>query len=165
MAKALLKEELNRQQKKFVKQVARTNKIGQSALAAGFSDPHYGSYLMRQPQIQSALQVEMEKIGITDEFLAKKLKHGLNAYYPPKKEGGRKYPDFFTRNQYMKDVLKVRGDLKDRQEIDITKKQIVVMITPEMTKGLLDSGAINKEEAQEIIEHEPIEDEDGKDSV
>ena len=34
------------------------------------------------------------------------------------------------------------------------------MVTSETIKGLLDSGAINQKEAQEIIEHEPIRDEE-----
>ena len=109
------KDKLNRRQKKFVKNLARTNVIGKSALSAGYADRTQGSHLLREPKIQSALMVEMEKIGIHDEFLAKKLKHGLNSYYPPKKEGGKKYPDFFTRKQYLDSILKVRGDLKERK--------------------------------------------------
>jgi hypothetical protein len=140
--------ELTRRQKRFVSSMVETGKIGASAMRVGY-DPSYGSMLMKQPKILTALQVAMEKAGITDEALAKKIQSGLNATYPPKSKDGKQYPDYFTRGTYVDRALKVRGDLIERTEVE--HRHIIINFTPDLVKGLLDAGIVDKDEIMELV--------------
>ncbi len=148
----------NIREKKFVKAFLETHEIGRSAVLAGYADPTYGSKLMRNPRILTAIQEAMEKAGIHDEYLAKKLKEGLEATYPMKYSSrGRviqeREPDYFTRAIYLDKAFRIRGDFAPEKQ-EVTEKRISIVITPELVKGLLDSEAISVEELKELASAE-----------
>ena len=147
-------------QKKFCKYVALTGKVHESALRAGYKQPNQGSILKRDPRIQTAIQKEMDKIGLTDKFLATRIKEGCDAEVPEKmsKEGKvlqQSYPDFYNRKDYIKMALQVKGDLKpdfpggrgDTINITLNLKAV---------DGLLDAEAITIDEYEEIKDAEEI---------
>ena len=141
-------------EKKFVKAIVETSEVGKSAVRAGYSDVTYGSKLLKSPRVLNAIAEAMEKAGIHDEFLAVKLKEGLGATYPQKFSSRGKMvqdvsPDFFTRSIYLDKALKIKGAYAPEKR-EITEKKIMIMITPEFVKGLVDSEAITDLEFEEI---------------
>lgn len=157
--KDLRKGPRNIREKKFIKNVALTQEIGRSAVLAGYSDPSYGTQLLKNPRIREAVIAAMEKAGVTESLLFSKLKEGLEAVYP-KKYGARgqlvqdNEPDFFTRAIYLDKGLKVYGAYAPEKQ-EVTEKRIIVMITPEFVKGLVDTGAVKQEEVKELLDSAP----------
>jgi hypothetical protein len=157
MAKKLKKDApLNRKQKKFVKKAIESDNITKSALAAGYQDPAYGSYLMKQPKIMSALQKALDDAGITDSMIADKLREQLEAWYV-KKDGGEKYPDFHARDKAIDKSIKIKGGYAPEKH-EIKQEKLVLIVTPETVKGLKDSRVLDKQN-EKFIEAQVIEEE------
>lgn len=148
--------ELNPRHRKFVKGLLEGKSPSAAGLSAGYTDPGYGLALARQPLIKSLLVAEMEKQGITDGLLARKLKDGLNAQTVPRKEGGQRYDDQFVRKQFLDIVFKVRGDYAPERSEAIEKK-IVLIVDGRLRNALLDTGKITEDESK-IIDGEIIGD-------
>ena len=152
---------LTDREKKFVKYRADGCKVGESSLRAGFATPQYGTYLKAQEHIQGALQKALEDAGCTDEFVAKRLKEGADATHPERKskEGVvlvQESPDFFIRHKHIETIMKAKGSLAQEGAV-VKQQQINIIVTPEVAKGFLDSGVIDKKEhkdLKEYIEHE-----------
>lgn len=155
MAEPLKKTTTNRKQKKFVKALAQTGNVKKSASLAGY-DPDYGSFLKRQPHIQTALQKAIDDAGLDDVKVTDKIDEGLKATYV-KKDEGKKYPDFHARHKYLDTLLKIRGDYAPEKH-EIRQEKLTLIITPDVLKGLKDSKSIEKDE---VIEAEIVE-EDGR---
>lgn len=128
----------------------------EAARAVGVTED-YARHLMQQPLVQSALQQKMDEVGITDQKIAEKINEGLDALTPPKKEGGRRYEDFFTRRLYLDMVLKLKGEYAPEKKEE-TKKIIHLTITPEAVKGFMDAGVIDAEIVDEA--EQPVESQD-----
>jgi len=146
--------------RKFVKGLIGGQTSSAAARNAGFKDSRYGSYLMAQPAIQSLLLQQMEKAGISDDVLAKKLKDGLSARTPPKAGVPGRYEDHFVRKQFLDLIFKLRGDYAP-EKIESTEKRIVIVFDTRSIAGLKDSGAISDEEAN-ILDAEIVGTEDGE---
>lgn len=160
-AKTNIDTPLNVKQKKFVKNLLQTGKTGESALRAGFSDGSYGSLLKTQPNIQAAILTEMEKQGLSDGFLAEKLKDGLEASYPSRLsvKGAvlqPESPDHLNRRGYLDMCLRIKGSYAP-DKIESTQRTIVINMDLHAVQGLADSGAITEEEEEalkSLPEHE-----------
>jgi len=152
---------LTGREKKYVKLRAEGCKVGESSLRAGFATPQYGTYLKGQEHIQSALQDALVKVGLDDDFVAKRLKEGCDATHPERKNKDgvvivAESPDFFIRHKHIETVMKAKGSLV-QEGTTVKNQQINIIVTPEGAKGFLDSGVINKKEhkdLKEYIEHE-----------
>lgn len=153
---------LTDREKKFVKYRTDGCKVGESSLRAGFATPQYGTYLKAQEHIQSAIQEALVEVGLTDMLIAQRLREGVDATHPEKvsKEGvvlvAKDQPDFFTRHKYIETTMKAKGSLQ-QEGTTVKQQQINIIVTPDVAKGFLDSGAINKKEhknLKEYIEHE-----------
>jgi len=152
---------LTGREKKFIKYFMECRKVGEAALRAGYAHGQYGSFLLGQDRVKTGIQLKMEKEGIDDEYLAKKLKSGLEAYYPEKrsKDGvvmQKQSPDFFTQDKYLDKAFKIRRDYLP-EGAKVENKQVNIIINMNMAQGLLDSKKITKAEFEEIT-HEPIKD-------
>ena len=138
---------LSRRQKKFVKKVIETGNQSKAASLAGY-DSGYASYLAKQPKIQTAIQLALDKAGLTDVKVADLLKQGTKAYYV-KKDGGKRYPDFHARDKSIDKIIKVKGGYApEKHEIKQTK--LTLIITSDTFKGLKDAEAITEAEIEEI---------------
>lgn len=135
-------------QKKFVRELAKTGEIGKSALKAGYKDPNYGSQLMMNPKIVTALQIELENQGVTREKIVKKINEGLNATRVIK-DGGKKYKDYHAIHKFLDTYLKITGEYAPEKH-QIEEKRITIVITPETLKGLKDAKAITDADIEEI---------------
>ena len=153
---------LTGREKKYVKYRADGCKVGESSLRAGFATPQYGTYLKGQEHIQSAIQEALVKVGLTDELIAKRLKEGVDATHPEKKSKdgvvliAKGQADFFTRHKYIETTMKAKGSLA-QEGTQVKNQQINIIVTPDVAKGFLDSGVIDKKEhkdLKEYIEHE-----------
>lgn len=113
-----------------------------------------GSHLMKSDDIRNYMMMKFDEVGITCDEVAIKMKEGLDAMTPPKKEGGTRYEDFFTRRLYLDMYFRLRG-LYAPEKTEHIERRIVLNITPELIKGLKDAGKINQEEI-EYIEGEII---------
>jgi len=111
---------------------------------------------MKQPAVQSILVAEMEKQGLTDSILVRKLRDGLNAQTVPRREGGQRYDDQFVRKQFLDIIFKVRGDYAP-ERTESTEKKIVLIMNGRMIDALKDSGKLTEAEG-EILEGEIIDD-------
>ena len=114
-----------------------------------------GRQLMKRDDVREYMMQRFDEVGITCDEVALKMKEGLDAMTPPKKEGGTRYEDFFTRRLYLDMYFRLRG-LYAPEKTEHIEKRIVLNITPEMIKGLQDSGAIDEQEV-EYIKGEVIE--------
>ncbi len=140
----------NPKQRKFVKKVIEGESIQQAASLSGYT-PLYGHELMKQDSIKLALMVAMEKAGIGDDLMADKMREGLDALAPPRKDGGRQYADFFTRKQYIDMIHRLKG-VYAPEEVNINQKVIHIHMDETMARGLVDAQVIDAEEiyAEEI---------------
>lgn len=161
MSKPLSKDtKPNIKHKKYVQNRLSGHNKALSARKAGFISQGYGSFLDRQPMIQTMLQQALEKKGLTDDKVADVLDDGLKSFYV-KKDGGTEYPDFHAREKYLVDLIKIKGGFAPEKH-EVTEKRIILMITPDFKKGLLDSGLIDKD-GEKIIDAEIIKEEDATD--
>ena len=148
------KPSVNVRRKKFIKNLTDGFGIGQSALRAGYSSTTHGTALLKEPAIQTALQVAMDKAGITNKYKASKMKEGMEATYPTKmsKDGHvlqAEAPDFFTRGMYLDKALKVGGDYSPERHIE-EKRTLTINVNMDMARGLIDCGAVTVEEIQRL---------------
>jgi len=159
MGEPLKSTKLNRKHKKFVKALAKTGDVRRSTQLAGYEDPTYGSFLQRQPHIQTALQQALEKEKLNDDKVASEIKNGLKATYV-KKDGGQEYTDHHARHKYLDTLIKIKGGYAPEKH-EIRQEKLNLIVTPDVIKGLKDAKAISKEEA-DVIEAEIIEEQNGR---
>ena len=142
--------------KKYARKVAQTGEILKSANDVGYKG-NYGSQLIQNPKIQTAIQVEMDKQGTTTEKIARKIDEGMEAFRVIR-DKGKQYPDFHVRKEYVDMALKIRGDYAPEKH-EIRQEKLILVITSETIKGLKDAGAITDADA-EVITAEAIEEEE-----
>ena len=133
-------------QKKYVRRVAETGAIWKSATDVGFKQPGYGSQLMQNPKILTAIQVELDNMGATADVIARKIRKGFDATRVIKDEG-KKYPDFHAQHKFLDMALKIRGDYAPEKH-EIRQETLTLIVTPETIKGLEDAEAITKAEVK-----------------
>ena len=156
MAKQLTNKSTNRKQKKFVKKVIETgHKIRRATDLAGY-EPGYGYHLMKQPKIQNEIQLALERAGLTDDSLADGIKEGQKATYV-KKDKGKAYADYHARHKYFDMHVKIKGGYAPEKH-EIKQEKLIVMLSPELRKGLIDAEAVTEDE-MEVIEAEVIKEE------
>ena len=141
--------------KKYTRRLAQTGEIIQAANDVGYKG-NYGSQLMRNPKIQTALQEELDALGVSKTVVVRKLKQGLIAYRVIK-DGGKKYKDFHAIHKYLDMYMKLEGHYAPEKH-EIRQEKLVVILSPELRKGLIDSEAITEKEAK-IIEAEVLDEE------
>jgi phage terminase small subunit len=136
-------------QQKFVKALAQTGKVHESAMRAGYTDGHYGTELLRNEKIRAAVLLQMERAGVTNELLMQKLREGLDAKYPDKVvvdkagvehkiDGGT---DFFTRKHYLEQALRLKNAYP-AEKGDTAPRTVNIIISEKAIAGLMDAGAI-----------------------
>ena len=134
----------------------------QAAREVGVPDNIAGQTAHRWMQkdlgVRSYMFREMEKVGITDPYIAMKMKEGMAAMTKPVKEGGEMYDDYFVRKQYIDMYFRLKG-MYAPEKSEHTEKVIVLNMTPQMVQGLVDSEAITADDAL-ILEAEIIEEEE-----
>ena len=154
--KQLTKKGTNRKQKKFVKKVIETgHNIRKATDLAGY-EPGYGYHLMKQPKIQNEIQLALERAGLTNDSLADGIKEGQEATYV-KKDKGKAYPDYHARHKYYDMQVKIEGGYAPEKH-EIKQEKLVVVLSPELRKGLLDAEAMTEDE-MEVVEADVIEEE------
>ncbi len=116
---ALLK--LDDKQRTIVKGLKDGKEPKEVLKSVGYSDNYIrtdGKKLIQKPAIQSTLAIIMENTGITDEFLAGKLKEGMDS---TKIHGVGKdsqiVDDMPTRHKYLETSLKLKGHLDKKVDI------------------------------------------------
>ena len=150
-----LKEDtpLKPKMKKYVRRLAQTGEIIKSANDIGYKG-NYGSQLMKNPKIQTALQEELDSLGVDKELVVRKLKAGLNAYRVIR-DGGKKYKDFHAIHKYLDMYMKLEGHYAPEKH-EIRQEKLIIVLSPELRKGLIDAEAITEDEAQ-VIEAEVLD--------
>ena len=89
---------------------------------AGYPKEARPSTIEHSPSLRSALNVALERHGVTDENLADKMQKGLNsekllyATFEGKITDFKPVPDNENQRHYLKTILEVRGDLQDKTE-------------------------------------------------
>lgn len=154
MAKALLPRK-----KKFADKVLKDNMNGaEAARAVGVPDNIAAQtayrWLHKDQGVRAYLFKEMEKAGITDPYVAQKMKEGMSAMTKPVKEGGERYEDYFVRKQYIDMYFRLKG-MYAPEKSEHTETQIILNITPQLSDGLKDALGLEGEEA-DVFEAEII---------
>jgi hypothetical protein len=153
MAKQLTKKPINRKQKKFIKKMIEADgNVAKATDLAGY-EHGYGYHLMKQPKIQTELQQALERADLTDDTLADGIKEGQEATYV-KKDKGKAYPDYHARHKYYDMQIKIGGGYAPEKH-EIKQEKLVVILSPELRKGLIDAEAMTEKEI-EVIEAEVI---------
>ena len=145
--------------RKFAKALLAGSNQTQAAKAVGATDAsaaqHGHKWATQDASIRVYLAKEMEKVGITDPYIAQKMKEGMEAETKPLKEDGQRYEDYFVRKQYIDMYFRYHG-LYAPEKSEHTKKVIVLNMTPQFIEGLLDTEKISEAEA-EVLEAEIIQ--------
>ena len=140
-----VEKNLSVRERKFVKAYIANGGNGvKASLSAGLTK-NYGvgnniaNALTNSPRVQKALVVEMEKQGITDELLAKKLREGLDAGEHRAMKIGKKLrfvdsPDFGTRVKYLDLTHKIRGDFAPEKVDARVQDAMIIIERPGMKK-------------------------------
>jgi len=115
-------------------------------------------WMQKDVGVRNYMFAKMEAVGITDDFIALKMKEGMDALTKPVKEGGERYEDYFVRKQYVDMYIRMKG-LYAPEKSEHTEKVIVLNMTSQMIKGLVDTEAITQEDAM-VLEAEIIEEEE-----
>ena len=149
----MLPNGLTRSHRKFVEGLSEGMSQADASVFAGYSQ-HYGKDLARQPEIKSLLLQKLEEKGLNEDRIADKLDEGLDAMAPPRKDGGKLYPDNFVRKQYLDLLCRIRGDYAPEKSEHIEKK-IQITLDLGMLKSLKDSGLLTAEDAN-ILEAEIV---------
>ena len=117
-------KKLTRKQLAFISEFKKDPTASYKALAlrAGYA-PATAHNATKEitPACKTVLLAELEKIGVNDEVLAKKINEGMNAFsikshYDPDKGGfidDKPKVDFANRHKYVETLMKHRGLLKD----------------------------------------------------
>ena len=160
MAKQLTKKKTNPKQKKYAKKYVETGgNVAKATDLAGYA-PGHGYHLMKQPKIQTEIQKALVDAGLTDNTAAERIEEGQKAMYV-KKDKGKEYPDWHARHKYLDMQIKIGGGYAPEKH-EIKQERLVVILSPELRKGLIDAEAITEDE-MEVIEAEVIKEE--KDAV
>jgi len=152
---------LTLKQRRFIKRITEGKTPSEAASLSGYG-PSYGNFLYRQPNIKRAIIVAMEKAGLSDALLAQKLREGLDAMVPPRKDGGKLYPDHFVRKQFLVEIFKLRGDYAPEEKVNTEKHVIQLVLGPGLKSALKD--ALSPEEA-DFLDAEIIEEHESEDAV
>jgi len=144
---------LTRAHRKFVEGLSEGMTQENASVYAGYS-PSYGKDLARHPEVKSLLLQKLEEKGLNEDKIAEKLDEGLDAMAPPRKDGGKLYPDNFVRKQYLDLLCRIRGDYAPEKSEHIEKK-IQITLDLGMLKSLKDSGMLSTEDAN-ILEAEIV---------
>ena len=119
ITRTLLK--LDDKDRKVVKALSQGKDDKEALKSAGYSDSYIkneGRKLIAKPVIQSALQTILDNSGVTDNFLAEKLKEGLDA---TKIHGTSddfiEIKDYAVRHKYLETGLKLKGHLDKKVDI------------------------------------------------
>jgi len=109
---------------------------------------------MRQPKIQSELQLALDNAGLGNDVIASKIQEGLEATYV-KKDGGTQYKDYHAIHKYLDMAVKIGGGYAPEKH-EIKQEKLTLIVTPEVIKGLKDARAITEADL-EILDAEVIE--------
>jgi len=150
--------EPNVKQRRFVSELLKGKNQTQAAVSAGYR-ADYASDLMKMPQVKGLLDKAMRDAGIDDLLIARKLREGLDAKTPPKKEGGKQYADQFVRKQFLDVIFKLRGDYAPERTENV-QKSISITIDRGFLEALKDTKFLSAHEA-EVLEAEIVRDEHG----
>lgn len=153
--------EPNIRQRQFVSELLKGKSQSQAAVAAGYK-ADYGTDLMKNPAVAGLLHRAMQQAGIDDLLIARKLREGLDAKTPPRKEGGKQYPDQFVRKQFLDVIFKLRGDYAPEKS-EHTNKSISLTIDRGMIEALKDTKYLTEAEV-EILEAEIVKEENANDT-
>lgn len=150
---------LTKRKKKFADKLLAGATQTAAAKAVGATDAsaaqHGHIWGTKDASIRAYLFKEMEKVGITDPYVARKMKEGLESMTKPLKEGGTRYEDGFVRKQYLDMYFRLQG-MYAPEKSEHTSKVIVMNFTPQFIEGLLDTEKITEAEA-EVLEAEIIQ--------
>lgn len=148
--------EPNVRQRRFVSELLKGKNQSQAAVSAGYR-ADYAKDLMKMPQVKSLLDKAMRDAGIDDLLIARKLREGLDAKAPPRKEGGKQYPDQFVRKQFLDVIFKLRGDYAPERTENV-QKTINVTIDKGWLEALKDTKFLEAKEV-EVLEAEIVREE------
>lgn len=126
MTKEYLKQDksLTIKNKKFIKNLVKTGRVGESALKAGY-DKTYGSKLTHDPKILAALQLALDKAGLGNDKIASLL----DAYHAKQREftlvitpetikelkdARALTPEEITEAEIIKKKASAQGDIEDK---------------------------------------------------
>lgn len=112
---------ISEKQKRFVREKLKGKSSRRAALDAGYSintAKDANAEIRDKPGTQAYMKQLMEKAGITDEVIAKKLQEGTDATTLLGKDA-IEYTDYRTRLDYLKYINELTGT-KSKTEVDIT---------------------------------------------
>jgi len=142
------KKKLTPREAKFFDILAKnpTMPISEAGRQAGYSENTVASTIYRKlGKARNNFQIALEKAGLTDEYIAKRLHEGTNAFVTKvhqEKHGNNKFGneryeyhkenqvDFKSRKEYLELIAKIRGDFNPEDEglnkTNISIKSVII---------------------------------------
>lgn len=121
-------DRLTLKQKKFIKAFFETENATEAAIRAGYSPKGAavkGSETIRSPNGGAAIAEILDKAGLTDDFIAARLREGVDAKeikffsFEGIVTDQRETVDYPTRHQYLATSLKAKGHLRNKVDVKI----------------------------------------------
>jgi hypothetical protein len=107
--------------KKMIKSILEGNTTRQAMRDAGYKGATLTHQSRKIRELAPTIIALMDKAGLSDEFMVKKLKSGFEADRPVVVDKAiNDYPDHPTRHKYLETGLKLRNHLKDKIDVDVT---------------------------------------------
>ncbi len=103
-----------------------------SKIAAGYSPNVSTQAIENKPSLKVALLEMMESKGVTSDFLAQKLKNGMNSKkvqlvtFEGEITDSRELEDNETQHKYFRDALEIRGDIADTSSMQVNLGLIAI---------------------------------------
>ena len=92
---------------------------------SGYSEDTSTSMVEKSDKMKNALCHAMEKVGLTDGYIAKKLMQGTKAFdkhfftFEGKVTDTKKTHDFAVREKYLRTILELQGYIKQSSDVNI----------------------------------------------
>lgn len=107
-------------QRKYLNYIAKGLSKEEAKTLAGYSEDTNVETIEKSPNLRANLLKNLEDVGISDRYIALKIKRGLktkkNLFFS--KDGmvtdQRSIDDSDIQHKYLRDILEIRGDIKDQ---------------------------------------------------
>src|SRR3990167_3699210 len=92
---------------------------------SGYSEDTSTSMVEKSDKMKNALCHAMEKVGLTDGYIAKKLMQGTKAFdkhfftFEGKVTDTKKTHDFAVREKYLRTILELQGYIKQSSDVNL----------------------------------------------
>lgn len=122
---------------------------------AGYAESKAPSEIEKSPALRNALDSALEKVGVTPDFIAQKMREGMEAeqvtfgVYRGEFKEVKRTPDMAVRRQYLRDGMEVKGYVR------VQGGDVHVSLGVIALPAMADENSWNRRSEAELMEPSP----------